>query len=381
LTRDNQKADCRLRATVSPEPIIAHTISELDTAFFDRVLAGGCGELRRATCRPMGTGQMATSVLADLQWASAAPTGHVVHHVHPDSVVVKIAPLDPDSRNTGIRHGSYRREVGFYQHLAALVRTPVPTCLHAAIDSDSGDFTLVLTRATGTVGDQLRGCSPAEAVTMVDAAVGLHAPTWNRTDLLTRHPWLPQPDDAVLGRRGTVARNAINGFRERYAHRLGSEVLEAATWAAAHLEDIARAHVTPLCLVHGDFRIDNMLFDEAGGADRPTVTVVDWQTVSMGRGPDDVAYALGAGLPTDDRRLHETALLRRYCEGLEVAGVPVTAEEIGHDHRLGTATGLLMAVIASQQVVRTERGDEMFAVMAERHAAHMADQRIDQLVG
>jgi hypothetical protein len=53
---------------------------------------------------------------------------------------------------------------------------------------------------------------------------------------------------------------------------------------------------------------------------------------------------------------------------------------VHHDHRLGTAGGLLMAVIASQQVARTERGDEMFAVMAERHATHMADQRIGELL-
>ncbi len=32
-----------------------------------------------------------------------------------------------------------------------------------------------------------------------------------------------------------------------------------------------------------------------------------------------------------------------------------------------------MAVIASQIVGRTERGDEMFCVMAERHSAQMDD--------
>lgn len=35
---------------------------------------------------------------------------------------------------------------------------------------------------------------------------------------------------------------------------------------------------------------------------------------------------------------------------------------------LGSATGYFMVVPASQIVERTERGDEMFAVMAERHA-------------
>ena len=38
---------------------------------------------------------------------------------------------------------------------------------------------------------------------------------------------------------------------------------------------------------------------------------------------------------------------------------------------LGSAGGYLMAMLASQIVERTDRGDEMFAVMAERHAAQV----------
>jgi hypothetical protein len=40
-----------------------------------------------------------------------------------------------------------------------------------------------------------------------------------------------------------------------------------------------------------------------------------------------------------------------------------------------------MSVIASQLVASTPRGDEMFAVMAERHAAQMFDNEIADLVG
>lgn len=40
-----------------------------------------------------------------------------------------------------------------------------------------------------------------------------------------------------------------------------------------------------------------------------------------------------------------------------------------------------MAVVASMIVGRTERGDEMFCVMAERHASQMADWGVFDLVG
>ncbi|PRC52853.1 phosphotransferase, partial [Mycobacterium sp. ITM-2017-0098] len=53
-------------------------------------------------------------------------------------------------------------------------------------------------------------------------------------------------------------------------------------------------------LVHGDFRLDNMLFGQEG-ADRP-LTVVDWQTVTWGPAFTDVAYFLGCALPIEQRR-------------------------------------------------------------------------------
>jgi hypothetical protein len=110
------------------------------------------------------------------------------------------------------------------------------------------------------------------------------------------------------------------------------------------------------------------------------VTVLDWQTVGFGRGATDVAYALGSGLLGPGRRGGEAVLVDRYIDGLVAAGVDVVADDVRIDYRLGTVSGLAMAVIASQLVASTERGDEMFAVMAERHAAQMADNDVFSLV-
>ena len=41
-------------------------------------------------------------------------------------------------------------------------------------------------------------------------------------------------------------------------------------------------------------------------------------------------------------------------------------EEAWNDYRRGSFVGFLMAVMSAMIVERTERGDEMFAVMAER---------------
>ena len=88
-------------------------------------------------------------------------------------------------------------------------------------------------------------------------------------------------------------------------------------------------------------------------------------------------------MPPEDRRRVESALVDRYVGGLSAHGVTgdEVADAVRHDYRLGATSGLAMSVIASQLVASTSRGDEMFAVMAERHAAQMFDNDTADLVG
>ena len=46
--------------------------------------------------------------------------------------------------------------------------------------------------------------------------------------------------------------------------------------------------------MHGDYRLDNMLFGRPGSL--RDLTVVDWQTVTWGPAMTDVAYFLGCAL-------------------------------------------------------------------------------------
>jgi hypothetical protein len=100
----------------------------------------------------------------------------------------------------------------------------------------------------------------------------------------------------------------------------------------------------------------------------PAVTVVDWQTIGVGIGPLDVAYFCGAGLLPELRVEHERALAARYAAGLRAAGIDVSDEVVWDGYVLGSASGYLVALVASQIVERTERGDDMFVAMASRHA-------------
>jgi aminoglycoside phosphotransferase (APT) family kinase protein len=205
---------------------------------------------------------------------------------------------------------------------------------------------------------------------MVEAA-RLHAPRWNDPGL-GQLEWLtqPSPESAVL--LETIYAGVLPGFEERFAERLPGDVLALARRFGQKVGAWAAEPHFPRCVSHGDFRLDNMLFGPPG-SDSP-LAVVDWQTCARGHPASDVSYFLGAGLLPDERRKHEESLLAQYLDALRGAGVEDYGPgELHEDYRRFSFSGLVMAVVASQIVEVSERGDAMFAAMASRHAEQILD--------
>ena len=354
--------------------MIPTTPDAITPEWLTEVLRGALGpddlEVRSVALQPLGTGQMADSFRASME--VDGPDGV------PRSLVVKLPSTDGTSRATALALRAYEKEVRFYQHLAPRLGVRAPACFHADIDVATADFALVLADlAPATQGDQLEGCSVAVAGSGIDQLVALHAPLWG--DELAEH------DDWLVGdREGARAFNLgllpmlWDGFQERYGPRLDESVVRAGGVLFAHLEALLHTGDTPLTVVHGDFRLDNLLIRP----DAPEVVgVVDWQTCTRGPALRDVAYLLGAGLLPDVRREAEVELVRRYHEGVAGAGVAGLGwDDCWAGYREGTWAGLIMAVGASMLVVRTDRGDEMFLAMAHRHAAHALDLGADELL-
>ena len=101
--------------------------------------------------------------------------------------------------------------------------------------------------------------------------------------------------------------------------------------------------------------------------------VVDWQTVGLGPGHADLSYLLGASVLPDVRRRHEHELVDRYAQRLLEQGVAVERDDLWDGYRRSAYGGLIMAIVASILVRRTDRGDEMFIAMADRHAIQALD--------
>jgi aminoglycoside phosphotransferase (APT) family kinase protein len=162
------------------------------------------------------------------------------------------------------------------------------------------------------------------------------------------------------------------GFRDRYAAELDPDVHRAGDALFERLEAYLLGGTEPSTIIHGDYRLDNLLFDPSPGG--VAIAVVDWQTCTHGPALQDVAYFIGAGLTRDERREVERGLVQRYHAGLVEAGVTgYDHERCWQDYRRGTWAGLVMAVAASMLVERTDRGDQMFLTMARRHAQHALD--------
>jgi Ecdysteroid kinase-like family len=322
----------------------------------------GAGVVADFAVERIGTGQMSECYRVALTYADAGSNG-------PESVVLKVAATDPVSRQTGLALGLYEREVRFYGDIAPRLGGPIAPCYHAAIDTATGAFDLLLGDAgPAVVGDEIAGATIEQAKLAVVELARLHGPLLGDTSL-AEASWLNR--EAPLNQ--AMISQLYGGFIERYGdqiapeHRVVCERLVAAFDGYLAQES---EHGRIQGLVHGDYRLDNMLFGTAE-ADR-ALTVVDWQTVSWGPALTDLSYFLGCALSTQDRRAEYEALLRAYHEELGPAA-PITFDDVAEGVRRQSFFGVMMAIVSSMLVERTERGDRMFMTMLERHCDHVLD--------
>ena len=337
--------------------------SDLTASWLAAVI--GTGPVAEFSVERIGTGQMSECYRVRLSYAEGTAEG-------PESVVLKVAATDPVSRQTGLALGLYEREVRFYGDIAPRLGGPIAPCYHAAVDTSTGVFDLLLGDAgPAIVGDEIAGATAEQAHLGAVELGRLHGPLLGDV-ALAEAPWLNRA--APLNQAMITPLYA--GFVDRYGdqiaagHRVVCERLVAAFdgYLAQEAEASGRGRVHGL--VHGDYRLDNMLFGTAG-ADR-ALTVVDWQTVSWGPALTDLAYFLGCALPTEDRRQHYDALLRAYHEALG-PGAPLTLADVADGVRRQSFFGVMMAIVSSMLVERTDRGDQMFMTMLRRHCDHVLD--------
>jgi hypothetical protein len=339
--------------------LLAPDPARIDPAWMTQALraAGVLGEARVTDVvrTPVGNGLVGDSFRFALSYDRDEPGAL-------KTVVGKFPAADPASRKSGSDHLLYLREVSFYRELAASVAIHTPRALVAEIDPATDDFTLIFEDlGPARQGDQLAGCSLADARTAMIEAAALHAPRWGDPALLTLD-WLAIKPAERQPQIMAALPFIVHMFKERYLDLLPPDQMALVEKLPAALAQMQDKRDAPLTVVHGDFRLDNILFDVQGGA-RPMATL-DWQTVTIGAGAADVAYFLSAGVDPDTRRAHEADLVGLYHDELLRLGVTgYDRAACWRDYRRYTLNGILMGVFSALAVERTERGDALFLKM------------------
>ena len=285
----------------------------------------------------------------------------------PATVAGKFAAADETSRQTAITHGLYAKEVAFYRELAGDLAIRTPRALAAEIDDEGGAFVLVfedLGPARG--GDQLAGCDLADAREAVRQLAGLHAPSWGNAAMIGKPGLATRPTSIAFLLQAYPYATQV--FAERYNGQLAPELMDICLRLGECCDRWFGRTVVQPCLVHGDYRLDNLLFDIKAGTE--PIGVLDWQTLAVGSGLTDLAYFIGAGVGTT-LAAHEDELFDLYLAAMAARGVMLARAEVWDDYRRGALHGVATAVFSAAFVERTTRGDAMFLDMA-RGACQLA---------
>lgn len=304
----------------------------------------------------IGTGQVGENVRFRLEGEGV-----------PQSVVGKFPSSDSASRKTAVAQKTYLREVFFYRDIQKTVDIETPMVYFADVDNETHDFVVLMEDlAPGSQGDQIRGCNVDEAALALEQIAKLQGPRWGDPKLL-EYPLLISVMQNTE-KMQMLYKTLEGGFVERYGNRIGREFLPVISRVGDFLGRYhERYHGVPV-LVHKDYRLDNMIF----GGPRP-LTVLDWQSLTLGCPVLDISFFLGTCLDPQVRQQEERHLLRYYLEVLKSYKIDLSEDECLALYRNYAPAGLVTSVIGSMLVGETERGNDMFMAMATRSCQMCVD--------
>jgi hypothetical protein len=293
----------------------------------------------------------------------------------PATVIVKFPILESTARTAICEPGDlYLREVRFYQEIGLANPLPPARPYFAAFDEATHDFVLVLEDLRRLrLADQIVGCSPTDAGTVIDAIARHHAHWWDN-DRLAALTWLTPFSEPPMS--DVVAANYKAAWPV-FLERVGSDMSPAMRDFGERLPSLmpwflAELTRPPLTFVHGDLRLDQLFF--AVTPDDPPLTALDWQITAKSRGAYDLSYFLSQSLTPDARRGCEDELLDRYAERLAEHGIDYPRAQLRYDYRLATTWCFVYPVLGVGRIdIANDRQLSLLRTMLRGAAAAIVD--------
>lgn len=292
----------------------------------------------------------------------------------PSAVVAKFATPVESNRAVAMAYRMYEREVGFYREVLPQIDTSAPHCYAAEVEPTSGDCVLLLEDLSGLrTGDQVSGCDAATAARILDTVIPLHARYWGHPEDLTVES-VPRIDSE--GQSAGITAGCAAGWdpcMAMFGHVIADEIKAAKDRFLPAVPEIHRMVGRRVqTLVHGDVRLDNLMFDDATGR----VVLLDW-ALSISTGLQDVGYLLSQNVTTDERRAHEDELIEHYRAGLAAHGIDHPRQQTWEDYRVGVLyTFCYAVVIAGTLDPANARGASFMEQLVARASATVMDHEI-----
>jgi len=336
----------------------------------------GEGHVTSFTSTPVGVGIGMLGVLARI-----VPTYDPPAPEAPRSLIAKFATPHDGNRAVAMHFRVYEREIRFYGQVAPHVGEIAPRCFFW--DFDAGrERSVLLLEDLGEyrMGDQVAGCAAAEAEAIIDALAPMHARYWGQVDDPSL-AWAPRIDGQVQTEGMTAAcAGAWQTCVDRFGAVMAPGLLAARDRFLAAVPELHRMMGRcALTLIHGDVRLDNLMFGAAPGH-RPVV-LLDW-TLTVSSGVHDLAYLMSQNLLVEERRANERRLIERYHRLLVEAGVTgYSLDQAWADYRLALLYVIVYAVvIAGGLDPGNERGRRFMEELVRRTSAAWVDHDLEALL-
>lgn len=241
----------------------------------------------------------------------------------PSSVVAKFASDNPTNREIAASYNLYEREARYFAELDPLSDALCPKAYVSIIQGDS--FLILMEDMTDyEVGDQAKGATLAQTEAAIDELVKLHGAFWNKTDDLD---WIPHISNSFhADNMRTLAEMGWDSMVMNFAEHLPVSIVNMKDDFLPVITAMQESRdVAPLTFVHGDYRMENLLYGTE--PHHHPMVILDWQGPMQSRSLVDVALFLTQSSLTEVRREHERRLLDEYVAGLKEMGVT----ELGFD--------------------------------------------------
>ena len=242
----------------------------------------------------------------------------------PATVIVKMVTDLDVQRGIAEALLFYQRELRFYREMAPLVGFRSPTAHAAMMRENSTDFVLVMEDLSGIRGlDQAVGVSHDDALLAAETMAAMHGAFAGKdlSDLETT--FLPFDNPAYRAALPHVFNSGWPGCKAEAADILTSAV-SAFGDRFGELVPFFLESFTSDTLMHGDWRADNLMVDDATGE----MVVIDFQIMGTGPGVYDLGYFMSQSMEPDVRQGSTGAVVERYFDALTATGTTYDRDKL-----------------------------------------------------